>query len=146
MSDKKFFKEQWQDGNVKSCLRSLLCHRAGHGGICSECCRVRTYLKQVVRKKEKTKSAVVSTKAPLKFMEKQEVSSALKEQRRLKRQLQRKMSQLKSEIDRKAVVVDNDLHASLLNVMASTKLSHPLCKLFWAEQEKALKKSAGHHK
>ena len=126
-----------------STARSSRClGRAGEGGLCLECTKVRVLLQ---RKSERSLHGVTQRLAttPLRRLAKERLVTALRDSRESVRQLTKDKATILKKLTTECVPVNDSLHKSLKDVLIAEDITDPFLKMFWSEQSKAFSKQKG---
>ena len=127
-----------------STVRSSRClGRAGEGGLCLECTKVRVLLQ---RKSERSLRGVtqrLATTTPLRRLAKERLVTALRDSRESVRQLTKDKATILKKLTTECVPVNDSLHKSLKDVLIAEDITDPFLKMFWSEQSKAFSKQKG---
>ena len=127
-----------------STVRSSRClGRAGEGGLCLECTKVRVLLQ---RKSERSLRGVtqrLATTTRLRMLAKERLVTALRDSRESVRQLTKDKATILKKLTTECVPVNDSLHKSLKDVLIAEDITDPFLKMFWSEQSKAFSKQKG---
>lgn len=124
---------------AKIFLRSDDCNILCHEDQCLNCKNKEQSLQKSLKTKGAKEATPVSSKAPLTATGKERLVATIQEQRAVRKQLEERVNQLESEIQKNSINVNEALEKDLLDIYANnTDEVTPHMKVFWEQQRKLL--------
>ena len=124
---------------AKIFLRSDDCNILSHEDQCLNCKNKEQSLQKSLKTKDAKEATPVSSKAPLTATGKERLVATIQEQRVVRKQLEERVNQLESEIEKNSINVNEALEKDLLDIYANnTDEVTPHMKVFWEQQRKLL--------
>ena len=114
-----------------------------NGSKCEECLDARNIIDRLNAKKEAKLKTPAKPKAPVSATHPSRLKLTLQEQRLKVKQLEDQLAEMREELHKSSVPVDDTLDKDILKIMSDQgREMTPFMQLFWQEQKKAFSRSA----